>query len=167
MPSDSLDQVIHHFRKMVFLRDGELESDTGQDAGSFHTMTQPSQSLGWLLIIAGGAFCVFGQFCSAQEPKERATLNGHTGHVDKLAFSADGKVLASGGWDSRIQVWRPKSESIAARGDTGDRTCRSAPVAEFAGHSNIRTTELYFVRKEEDGGMAARRIQIRVRRGRE
>jgi integrase/recombinase XerD len=35
-------------------------------------------------------------------------------------------------------------------------------VREFAGHSDIRTTELYFVRKEEDGEMAARRIQIRV-----
>ncbi|MGO9917179.1 MAG: tyrosine-type recombinase/integrase [Isosphaeraceae bacterium] len=31
-------------------------------------------------------------------------------------------------------------------------------VREFAGHADIRTTELYFVRKEED----ARRIQIRV-----
>ncbi len=35
-------------------------------------------------------------------------------------------------------------------------------VREFAGHSDIRTTELYFVRKEEDAEMAARRIQIRV-----
>jgi integrase/recombinase XerD len=35
-------------------------------------------------------------------------------------------------------------------------------VREFAGHADIRTTELYFVRKEEDGEVAARRIQIRV-----
>jgi integrase len=35
-------------------------------------------------------------------------------------------------------------------------------VREFAGHSDIRTTELYFVRKEEDGVAAARRIQIRL-----
>jgi len=34
-------------------------------------------------------------------------------------------------------------------------------VREFAGHADIRTTELYFVRKEEDGEVAARRIQIR------
>jgi hypothetical protein len=31
-----------------------------------------------------------------------------------------------------------------------------------AGHSDIRTTELYFVRKGEDAELAARRIQIRV-----
>ena len=35
-------------------------------------------------------------------------------------------------------------------------------VREFAGHSDIRTTELYFVRKEEDGEMAARKIGIRM-----
>jgi integrase/recombinase XerD len=34
-------------------------------------------------------------------------------------------------------------------------------VREFAGHSDIRTTELYFVRKEEDAEVAARCIQIR------
>jgi integrase len=35
-------------------------------------------------------------------------------------------------------------------------------VREFAGHSDIRTTELYFVRREEDAELAARRIQIRA-----
>ena len=34
-------------------------------------------------------------------------------------------------------------------------------VREFAGHADIRTTELYFVRREEDAEEAARRIQIR------
>jgi hypothetical protein len=35
-------------------------------------------------------------------------------------------------------------------------------VREFAGHADIRTTGVYFVRKEEDAEVAARRIQIRV-----
>jgi site-specific recombinase XerD len=35
-------------------------------------------------------------------------------------------------------------------------------VREFAGHADIRTTEIYFVRKEEDAEVAARRIQIRI-----
>ena len=35
-------------------------------------------------------------------------------------------------------------------------------VREFAGHADIRTTELYFVRQEEDAEVAARRIHIRV-----
>jgi site-specific recombinase XerD len=39
-------------------------------------------------------------------------------------------------------------------------------VREFAGHADIRTTEIYFIRKEEDAEVAARRIQIRVLTGR-
>ena len=35
-------------------------------------------------------------------------------------------------------------------------------VREFAGHADIRTTELGFVRKEEDGERAARRSHIRI-----
>jgi hypothetical protein len=35
-------------------------------------------------------------------------------------------------------------------------------VREFAGRVDIRTTDVYFVRKEEDTEVAARRIQIRV-----
>ena len=35
-------------------------------------------------------------------------------------------------------------------------------VREFAGHADIRTTEVYFVRKEEDAEVTARRIQIRL-----
>jgi integrase len=35
-------------------------------------------------------------------------------------------------------------------------------VREFAGHADIRTTEVYFIRKEEDAEVAARTIQIRV-----
>jgi site-specific recombinase XerD len=39
-------------------------------------------------------------------------------------------------------------------------------VREFAGHSDIRTTELYFVRREEDADVAARRIHIRAKASR-
>ncbi|MGA8349959.1 MAG: hypothetical protein WB773_19370 [Isosphaeraceae bacterium] len=35
-------------------------------------------------------------------------------------------------------------------------------VREFAGHADIRTTELDFESKEEDAEVAARRIQIRL-----
>ena len=36
-------------------------------------------------------------------------------------------------------------------------------VRQFAGHADIRTTELYFIRREEDAEQAARRIGIRAR----
>jgi hypothetical protein len=35
-------------------------------------------------------------------------------------------------------------------------------VREFAGHDDIRTTEVDFIRKEGDAEVAARKIQIRL-----
>ncbi len=37
-------------------------------------------------------------------------------------------------------------------------------VREFAGHADLRTTAVYFVRREEDAEVAVRRIQIRPTR---
>ena len=35
-------------------------------------------------------------------------------------------------------------------------------VREFAGHADIRTTEVYFIRQEDDAEIASRRIQIHL-----
>jgi hypothetical protein len=35
-------------------------------------------------------------------------------------------------------------------------------VRQFAGHADLRTTEVFFVRREEDAEVAARHIQIRL-----
>ena len=80
-----------------------------------------------------------------------------------------------GGW-SRNTARRPASTPTgwAAAASASTRLRKTAindairngasmhEVREFAGHADIRTTEVYFVRKEEDAEVAARRIQIRL-----
>ena len=56
----------------------------------------------WLGVACLGLLQV--SFLSAQEPKQRATLKAHTGAVVAVAFSPDGKTLASLN-DGDVKLW--------------------------------------------------------------
>ncbi len=43
-------------------------------------------------------------------PLNNEALQGHTSFIHSLAFSPDGKLLASGSWDTTIQLWDVKSQ---------------------------------------------------------
>jgi WD40 repeat protein len=64
---------------------------------------------------------------SAQEPKLRDTLKGHTGPVNSVAYSPDGKTLASGSRDQTIKLWEAAAgkEQATLKGHT-------APVESVA-----------------------------------
>ncbi len=57
----------------------------------------------WLGVVCLGLLPVSS--LSAQEPKLRATLQGHTGAVVSVAFSPDGKTLASASYDGMLKLW--------------------------------------------------------------
>ncbi|HEY7065192.1 MAG TPA: WD40 repeat domain-containing protein [Chloroflexota bacterium] len=67
---------------------------------------------------------------------EERVLAGHAGRVTALAFSADGRWLASGGADARVRVWD---------------TASGEQVAQFAGHRGDVTAVAF----RPDGGLLA------------
>ncbi|KAK4495999.1 hypothetical protein PRZ48_013267 [Zasmidium cellare] len=76
---------------------------------------------------------------------EIQTLEGHTHRVGALAFSPDGKVVASGSWDSTARLWNTW---------TGEEMCK------FEGHSH----PVYAVAFSRDGQSVATASRESIRR---
>ncbi len=63
-----------------------------------------------VLLLTGLVLFSFVVQAEAQEPKPqsvrlRATLSGHTKNIDRIAFSPDGKLIATSGEDFMVRIW--------------------------------------------------------------
>jgi WD40 repeat protein len=75
----------------------------------------------WVVVVGVGLTLLVEPYpLSAEEPKERASLGGHTAVVASIALTADGKTLASGSYDATLKLWdlATGKETATLRGHT-------------------------------------------------
>jgi WD40 repeat protein len=86
---------------------------------------------------------------AAQEPKLRGTLKGHTESVQSVAFSPDGKTLASASGDRSIKLWDVATgkEQATLKGHTGSvrSVAFSSDSKTLASASYDKTVKLWDV----------------------
>ncbi len=80
-----------------------------------------------VFLVGVVAYCACGE-CRGQEPKEWLSINGRSGSVYSIAFSPDGKLLASGSEDEQqsggiIKLYDVKTGKVKATFKDKEEPC--------------------------------------------
>ena len=86
-------------------------------------------------------------------PHHTATLEGHAGPVDSVAFSSDEATLATGSWDGTVKLWDVATQqniaTLGPRGDTVHSVAFSPDGTTLASGSWDGTVELWDVATQQ------------------
>lgn len=85
----------------VVYEDTSIQHFPSHNGSVFAVSVHPSQP-----IAASGGEDDLGYLWSLEDGEQFVKLTGHTDSVTSTAFSGDGELIATGGMDGKVRIWR-------------------------------------------------------------